>query len=97
VSGQSVGGLSRAALLDLLFGALPASVSTYEGWSRWHHHDISALTDDQVRRQRDRIRLRLLLEDDPHEWWRERLVYLDRELGERSKATALPHGGQRGR
>jgi len=57
--------------------ALPDGLDTLEGFSRTHHQDLLGMDRVALRRERDRVRLRLVLEDEPDQWFVERLAAVD--------------------
>jgi hypothetical protein len=75
--------LTLAALLDTICPA--ASNATLEEYERTRHRDLPRLTRAELLRERDRVRLRLLLDDAPPHWCIERLSRLERAVQHASR------------
>lgn len=67
--------VTRQALLDILIGPPP----TYPG-ETYFHRDLARMTQAELRREKARVRLRLILEDNPDAWWLDRLARVEEEL-----------------
>lgn len=60
--------------------AVPDPFDTLEAWERREHRDLAAMTLSEVLVERDRLRLRLLLDPKPDPWLPERLERVQRRL-----------------
>lgn len=47
---------------------VPVPTETIEEWHRARHEDLAGKSRYELLRERDRLRLRLLLDDDPEPW-----------------------------
>jgi hypothetical protein len=65
-------------LLDALYP--PPSASSLEQYERAKHRDLPHLARAELRRELERLRLRLLLDDGPGRWFIERLSKLERAI-----------------
>lgn len=63
--------------LDTIYST-PDPFDTLEGWQRLHHHDLQAMTLDELDDERLRLRLRLSFEMAPDPWLQDRRRRLDR-------------------
>src|SRR5207249_10892318 len=57
-------------------------------WDMFHHYDLDGMTVEQLRREHQVVSWRLIFDDDPDPWWRERLNMVADELATR---RAWPH------
>lgn len=83
-------------LLDILVGALPDPLDTFEQACRYTHHDLPALSVADLDREHARARLWQLLDDGgggtdfATDWWRERLRAVEAEVARRVKRGGRP-------
>ena len=63
-------------LLEALY-CVPNPLRDYESWQRFCHYDLQHLSQAELLRERERARLRVLLDDDPTPWLLERLGTLE--------------------
>lgn len=70
-------------LCELIYPiALPPWASA-EQWDRHAHLDLARLSRPELLRERDRLRLRLTLDDRPGRWLLARLAHIEEALRER--------------
>jgi hypothetical protein len=69
----------REILLDLVYH-LPREMETLEEHERYAHRDLSRRGNAELLRERERLRLRLTLDDHPDPWALERLTKLNMVL-----------------
>jgi hypothetical protein len=65
-------------LLDAIYA--PPSTLSIEQYERTHHRDLPRLALAELRRDQERLRLRLLLDDGVARWFIERLSKLERAI-----------------
>ena len=73
--------MTLAELCDLIY-SVPNPWDTLEQHERYEHHDLSRVSRAELLRERDRVRLRLLLDDGPDPWILQRLDKLRGALGD---------------
>ena len=66
-------------LLDALY-VVPDPLADYESWERSTHRDLQRLTEAELLREQERVRLRLVMDDKPDTWLLERLAALQAVL-----------------
>jgi len=64
-----------------LIQPIPNPWDSLEQRERFEHRDLWRLSRPELARQRDRVRLRLTLDDSAPAWVLERLVRIDKALG----------------
>lgn len=74
-------GFTLADLCALLY-PVPDPVESLEQNERYHHRDLARLAEPELRRELERLRLRLLLEDDLPAWLLQRRMRLEHALGD---------------
>jgi hypothetical protein len=67
--------------LDALYHA-PEPLASLEEFERFHDRDLPRLARAELLRERERVKLRLLLDDAPDPWLFKRLEALRRALGD---------------
>lgn len=73
--------MTLAELCELLF-PIPDPLDTLEQRERFEHRDLAGLSRAELLRERERLKLRLLLDDAPDPWLFQRLDVLRRMLGD---------------
>jgi hypothetical protein len=68
------------ALCDLIY-PVPNPWNTLEQRDRYEHRDLWRLSRPELARERDRVRLRLTLDDSAPTWVLERLGRIEEALG----------------
>lgn len=69
----------RRWLLEAIY-PVPSPLASEEALERFMHVDLAALDADQLDRERRRLNVRLLLDDAPTTWLRERGGAIDEEV-----------------
>ncbi len=64
------------------FYVVPDPLADYESWERFTHRDLQRLTEAELLREQERVRLRLVMDDKPDTWLLERLAALREVLNE---------------
>ncbi len=54
--------------------AMPDPLASLEAWERHEHRDLAHLSPLELRAEEERLRLRLLIDEDPSAWLIERLA-----------------------
>jgi hypothetical protein len=73
----------RAEVLDVIY-AVPHELDSLEAHERYNHRDVSRRPQVELTRELERLRLRLLLEDEPDAWLLQRQAKL-REVLNRAR------------
>src|SRR4051812_34406601 len=73
----------RRRLLDTLVGRVPRSSLDGHQWAQFHHYGLDGMLLEELRREHQQVAFRLLFDDDPDPWWRERLNMVADELASR--------------
>ena len=60
--------------------SIPEPFQSYEEDQRYYHEDISHLSRPEMRRELEKVRLRLTIDDNPPDWLLERLGIVEEEL-----------------
>lgn len=53
---------------------VPDPLASMEAWERHEHRDLARLSPRELRAEEERLRLRLLIDEDPSAWFIERLA-----------------------
>ncbi len=68
-----------ASLLDII-RRVPDPAHSLERWEEFHGHDLPRFSRAELLRERDRLRLRLTLDDEPDSWLVKRLRRVEAAL-----------------
>lgn len=58
----------------------PNSLSSYEEWKKFTHKDLQNMTLALLKRERSRLKLRLLYDEEPSDWFLQRLDRIEERL-----------------